>query len=176
MPLFARCYRLLLTLAVCWALAACETMPDVLVTTGTGGIKIQAERLVAQVYAGTDQPLPYGGPDIDNSLALLKSRWPSLKVLFEEGTLGLTEEGDVAVRTYGDRGRAAQKELRRLVRAENNDRHVLYRAMTDAGGFDGDLAVRMIDYTEDVFAEQWATQAPKGWWIQDSRGQWFRKQ
>ena len=173
---FARCRLLLLTLAVCWGLAACETMPEVLLTTGTGGVKIQAERLVAQVFAGTDKPLPYGGPDIDNPLASMKSRWPFLKVLLEDGTLGLTEDGDVEIRSYGDRDRAAQKDLRRLVRAENNDRHVLYRAMTEAGGYNGDLAGRMIDYTEDVFAEQWATQAPRGWWIQDNRGQWFRKQ
>ena len=166
--------RLLLTLSVCWGLAACETMPDILFTTGTGGIKIQAERLVTQVYAETDAPLPYGGPDIDNPLASMKQRWPRLKPLLENGTLGFTEDGDVAIRDFGGRDKAAAKALRTLVRAENNDRQLLYRAMTAAGGYTGD-GVQMIDYTEDVFAEQWATQAPDGWWIQDHRGQWFRK-
>ena len=41
--------------------------------------------------------------------------------------------------------------------------------------FANPAALGMLDYTEDVFAEQWATQAPMGWWIQDHRGQWFRK-
>jgi hypothetical protein len=167
--------RFLLTLALCWGLAACETMPDILITTGTGGIKIQAEQLVAQVYAGTDRPLPYGGPDIDNSLASIKSRWSFLKPLLEDGTIGLTEDGEVAIRSFGVRDKAAVKEIRRLVTAENNARQLLYRAMTDAGGYSGDIAGNMIGYTDDVFAEQWATQAPKGWWIQDHRGQWFRK-
>ena len=49
----------------------------------------------------------------------MKSRWPFLKVLLEDGTLGLTEDGDVAIRSYGDRDRAVQKDLRRLVRAES---------------------------------------------------------
>lgn len=169
-----RCGRLLLTLVVCCGLAACETMPEVLITTGTGGIKIQAERLVTQVYAETDAPLPYGGPDIDNPLASMKQRWPRLKPLLENGTLGFTEDGDVAIRDFGGRDKAAAKALRTLVRAENNDRQLLYRAMTATGGYTGD-GVQMIDYTEDVFAEQWATQAPMGWWIQDHRGQWFRK-
>jgi hypothetical protein len=167
--------RLLLTLAVCWGLAACETMPEVLVTTGTGGIKIQAERLVTQVYAEADAPLPYGGPDIDNPLASMKLRWPRLKPLLENGTLGFTEDGDVAIRDFGGRDKAEAKALRALVRAENNDRQLLYRAMTSAGGYSMVTGPGMLDYTEDVFAEQWATQAPMGWWIQDHCGQWFRK-
>lgn len=171
----ARLARLLLTLVVCWGLAACETMPDVLITTGTGGIKIQAERLVTQVYAETDAPLPYGGPDIDNPLVAMKQRWPRLKPLLADGTLGFTEDGDVAIHNPGGRDKAAAKALRALVRAENNDRHVLYRAMTAAGGYSTLEGVGMLDYTEDVFAEQWATQAPKGWWIQDYRGRWFQK-
>jgi hypothetical protein len=156
-------------------LTACESMPDVLLTTGTGGIKIQAERLVDQVYKGIDKPLPYGGPDIDNPLVSMKARWPLLKPLLEDGTLGFTEDGDVAIRDPGGRDKAGAKALRVLVRAENNDRQVLYRAMTEAGGYSMLEGPGMLDYTEDVFAEQWATQAPKGWWIQDHRGRWFQK-
>ena len=170
-----RCRRFLLALAVCWGLAACESMPEVLITTGTDGIRIQAERLVTQVYAETDAPLPYGGPDIDNPLATMKERWPRLKPLFEDGTLGFTEDGDVDIRDVGGRDREAAKALRRLVRAENNDRHVLYRAMTAAGGYSMVQGTGMLDYTEDAFAQQWATQAPAGWWIQDHRGGWLRK-
>lgn len=165
---------LLLLLAACWGLVACETMPDVLLTTGTGGIRIQAERLVAQVYAQQDAPLPYGGADIDNPLASMKARWPALKPLLDDGTVGLTEDGEVAVRSVGARDKAAAKQLRALVRAENRDRQTLYRGMTIAGGYETAFPL-MIDYTEDSFAEQWAGQAPNGWWIQDHRGEWFQK-
>ena len=167
--------RLLLVLALCGGLVACESMPDVLITTGTSGIKIQAERLVAQVYGLPSEPLPYGGPDIDNPLASMKVRWPKLKPLIEDGTVGLTEDGELAVRDVGKREKPGVRAVRALVRAENRDRQVLYRAMTDAGGYSMVSGTGMLDYTEDVFAEQWATQAPKGWWIQDHRGQWFRK-
>lgn len=169
------CSRFLLVIALCWGLAACETMPDVLITTGTGGIKIQAERLVAQVYGLSNEPLPYGGPDIDNPLASMKARWPKLKPLVEEGTVGLTEDGELAVRDVGKREKEGARAVRALVKAENRDRQVLYRAMTDAGGYSMVQGGGMLDYTEDVFAEQWATQAPRGWWIQDHRGNWFRK-
>ena len=60
-------------------------MPEVLITTGTDGIRIQAERLVTQVHAETDAPLPYGGPDIDNPLAAMKVRWRASPLL-EDGT------------------------------------------------------------------------------------------
>ena len=170
-----RCRRFLLALAACWGLAACESIREGLVTGRTDGIGVQGERNVTQVYAGTDAPLPYGGPDIDNPLATMKERWPRLKPMFEDGTLGFTEDGDVAIRDVGGRDREAAKALRRLVRAENNDRHVLYRAMTAAGGYSMVQGTGMLDYTEDAFAQQWATQAPTGWWIQDHRGNWFRK-
>ena len=46
-----------------------------------------------------------------------------------------------------DATRRPPRRLRRLVRAENNDRHVLYRAMTAAGGYSMVQGTGMLDYT-----------------------------
>lgn len=166
--------RILIILAAC-ALVACESTPDRTFTYGARGAEIQAQRLVAQVYGKPADPLPYGGPDIDRPLARMKARWPALQAELERGSVGLTEDGDVALRMPVSLDKAQVRELKTLVKAENRDRDVLYRAMTEAIGHNGDGVVRMQPYTEDVFGVEWARQAPAGWWLQDHRGQWSQK-
>ena len=157
------------------SLAGCESTPERVFTYGAKGTVIQAERLVADVYGQPADPLPYGGPDIDGPLASMKARWPDLKPLLEAGTLGLTDDGEIAVHETGTRSRDEVKPLRRLVRAENRDRHVLYRAMTAAIGHADDTLPLMLGHTEDTFGHEWIKQAPKGWWVQDHTGHWTQK-
>lgn len=157
-------------------LAGCESLPpDRVLTYGAQGTVIQAERLVAEIYGKPSKPLPYGGPDIDNPLSDMKTRWPALKPLLDEGAIGLTEFGEIALRDAGDRSREESRELRRLVKAENRDRELLYRGMTAAIGHGGDTMSLMLPYTEDRFGEEWYKQAPKGWWIRDHQGHWLQK-
>jgi hypothetical protein len=172
-----RGFRILALLASIAAasLAGCESTPERVFTYGAKGTVIQAERFVADVYGHVADPLPYGGPDIDGPLASMKARWPDLKPLLEAGTLGLTDDGEIAIHEIGARSRGEVKQLRRLVRAENRDRHVLYRAMTAAIGHGDDTLSLMIGHTEDTFGHEWITQAPKGWWVQDHTGRWAQK-
>lgn len=156
-------------------LTACESTPERVFTYGARGAEIQAERLVADVYGLPADPLPYGSPEIDNALAAIKARWPSLKLLLDDGTLGLTEDGEIALRDPGSRERAELRQLRALVRAENRDRFFLYRGVTAGIGHGTDTLTLMIDHTEEAFARQWYLQAPVGWWIQDHRGRWQQK-
>lgn len=153
-------------------LAACESTPERVFTYGARGAEIQAERFVAEVYGRPSAPLPYGGPDIDYAVAGIKARWPSLQPLLDDGTLGLTEDGELAVRDGGARSDAEIRRLRALVKAENRDRFFLYRGVTTGIGHGGNSLPLMIEYTEAVFAREWLRQAPAGWWVQDARGGW----
>lgn len=163
------------TLAL-FALAACESTPTRIVATGTDGAEIQAQRLVAKIYGLAGDPLPYGGPDIDRPLARMQARWPELQPEIARGTIGLGDEGELVPRDFSALDVGAARALKRLVRRENADRDELYRGMTAAIGHGVDQLERMLPYTEDVFAREWARQAPAGWWLQDARGEWRRKE
>lgn len=163
--------RSLLLAALMALLAGCETSGGMLLTYGAQGTKIQAERLVAKVYGLPGQPLPYGGPDIDNPLKRMQQRWPQLKTELDQGSVGFTDTGYVAIREAGNKS----AELKQLVRAENTDRQILYRGMTDAVGHNTEALAAWIAYTEDSFAEEWIRQAPTGWWLFDSEQGWRRK-
>lgn len=156
-------------------LTACETTPERVFTYGARGVEIQAERFVAEVYGHPSDPLPYGNADIYYAVDGIKARWPSLKPLLEGGTVGLTEDGDVAIRDAGSRSGDELRKLRALVKAENRDRFFLYRGMVAASGHDGGGSTLMMDYVEDRFASEWWKQAPKGWWLQDHRSHWTQK-
>ncbi len=157
-------------------LVACETTPTRLLTYGSQGTEIQAKRLVAHVYGTLAEPLPYGGPDIDQPLARMQARWSELKPLLERGIVGLTEDGDLAVHDVGEMADSEARRLSSLVRAENFDRHILYRAMCAAVGYGGDVEQSYLPFTEDTFGAEWAKQAPAGWWLRNHKGRWFRKE
>jgi hypothetical protein len=156
-------------------LTACETTPERVFTYGARGVEIQAERFVADVYGHPADPLPYSNPDINYAIDGIKARWPALKPLLDDGTLGLTEDGEIAIHDPGKREGADARKLRALVKAENRDRFFLYRGMTAAVGHGDDSFQLMIDVTEEAFAREWYKQAPKGWWIQDHRVRWTQK-
>jgi len=150
------------------ALAACQATPTRLLTYSAQGVEIQAERLVAPFFGRGADPLPYGGPDIDRPLARMHERFAQLKPQLDSGALGLTDEGEVAIREAA----AATPELERLVCRENNDRTILYREMSTAVGYSEGIYVAQV---EASFAGEWQKQAPAGWWLRDDRGQWWQK-
>ncbi len=157
-------------------LAACETTPDIVFTYGAQGVEIQAQRLVSEVYGAPSDPLPYSNGDLVFAIQGIKTRWPSLKPLLDDGTVGLTDDGDVALRDASSRSDGELKSLRALVKAENRDRFFLYRGMTSATGHDGDaMASGWMEYCEQVFGKEWWRQAPKGWWLRGPRGEWVQK-
>lgn len=156
-------------------LAACESTPTRTYTYGARGAEIEGERLVAMVYGRPADPLPYGGPDIDRPLAAMQARWPELKPLLADGVLGVAEDGAVAVRDVGGRDLAAARELRRLVKAENRDRDLLYRGIAAATGHSHETLPQMLGFVEEAFAREWARQAPVGWWFRDARGVWRQR-
>jgi len=163
--------QLLAALSLAFLLAGCETEGGLLFTYGAKGTQIQAERLVAQVYGKPAKPLPYGSADIDQAVSRMKARWPQIKAELVAGNIGLTDHGEVAIRITGD----TAKTLRKLVRAENYDRQLLYRAMGPAIGHTGAAELTWLGYTEDVFAQEWVKQAPADWWFRDEAQVWHKK-
>ncbi len=151
-------------------LAGCETTDGHLFTYAAQGTVIQAERLVAKVYGHPAKALPYGGVDIDESVKRIQARWPRLQVELAKGSLGMTDNGYIAIREKGSQA----AELRKLVRAENLDRQILYLAMSEGVGHGGAYILTWLPYTEDVFAGQWIKQAPAGWWFLDAEQIWRR--
>jgi hypothetical protein len=154
--------------ALLLALAACESTPTRLLTYSAQGVDIQAGRLVAPFFDRAADPLPYGAPDIDQPLARMHERFAQLKPRLDDGTLGLTDEGEVAIRD----GAARTADLELLVCTENNDRAILYRAMSTAAGYSEGIYV---PYVEATFASEWQKQSPAGWWLRDDQGRWRQK-
>ena len=161
----------LLLLALLVPLAACESTPTRLFTYAAQGTAIQAERLVGQFFGKAVDPLPYGGPDIDRPLKRMHARFPELKTQLDNGVLGLTEDGDVAIREAG----ATTPELKKLVRAENRDRAVLYTGMASAVGHGNDDLQSWLPYTDATFGAEWQKQAPSGWWLRNAQWEWQLK-
>ena len=151
--------------------SACESTGTHLLTYAAQGTVIQADRLVRQFFSGSREALPYGGPDIDGPLQRMHERFPELKAQLELGTLGLTEDGDVAIREAG----GATPELKQLLRAENRDRAVLYTAMAAAVGHGRDTLVYWLPYVDASFGAEWQKQAPDGWWLRNGQNEWRRK-
>ena len=150
------------------ALAACESTPTHLLTYSAQGVVIQAERLVAPFFNQVADPLPYGGPDVDRPLRRMHERFAQLKSQLDLGTLGMTDEGEVAIREAA----ATTPELELLVCRENNDRALLYRAMSTAVGYAEGIYIPQV---RADFAAEWQKQAPTGWWLRDDQGRWWQK-
>ena len=163
--------RCLMILGLLGFLAGCESTPTHLFTYGAQGVVIQAERLVGQFFDRAVDPLPYGGVNIDQPLARMHARFPILRQHLDSGKLGLTEDGDVAIREA-----STTPELKRLVRAENRDQAVLYTAMAGATGHgDGGQLQFWLPYVDATFASEWQKQASAGWWLRDEQNEWRRK-
>ncbi|MFP4079084.1 MAG: YdbL family protein [Ectothiorhodospira sp.] len=109
-------------------------------------------------------------PAIDALRASMRGRNARLRPHFRSGAIGLTRDGEVAVRdlnTVPLRERAA---VQQLVAEENADRKALYREIARANGhpeWAGDI--------RETFARVWVEEAPAGYWYQDRQGRWQRK-
>lgn len=145
------------------ALTACQSTTTHLFTYASQGVVIEAERLVGPFFGKVVDPLPYGGADIDLPLQRMRERFSRLKPQLDAGALCLAEKGELAFR---DRD-VTTRELRALVRSENRDRAVLYRAMSRSVGYPDPA---FLPYVEATFAAEWQKQAPAGWCLRTERG------
>jgi hypothetical protein len=152
-------------------LAGCESTPTHTLTYAAQGTVIQAERFVGQVFGKEVWPLPYGGANIDQPLQRMQARFPQLRIALDSGVLGLTDDGEVAIREPG----TTTPELFALVRDENRDRAVFYFGMAVAVGHGGDTLQSWIPYVKTTFGTEWQKNAPAGWYLRNELGEWRRQ-
>lgn len=152
-----------------FVLAGCEHFQ-----TGASGAKVEAKAIVRVIYDQQPDAAVGGqlftGVDIPRTVKRIRNRFSQIKPFLERGIIGIGSDGLVRVRDVAGLSQEEQTALERLIRAENGDRSLLYRALSDQTGH-GDES-DWISYVGETFAAEWIGQAPAGWWYQDRQRRW----
>lgn len=129
------------------------------------------ELLVPAAHAQASADLDVSTPEIRAITAAMKQRFGQLEPYFASGAVGLTANGDVAVRDQASVPLAERAVVKRLVAEDNADRATLYAEIAKANG--------QPDWEADIrrtFARRWIeTGAKPGWYYQDSGGNWVQR-
>lgn len=102
----------------------------------------------------------------------LKDRFPKLEKYLEKGNIGLTNDGLIAIKETEGLGLKEKAELKRLVDADNKDRESLYKEIVVANKID----MKKLPEVRGIFAKKWIEEAKEGWWYQDEKGKWVKKE
>lgn len=109
-------------------------------------------------------------PVISQLKAGMSARFQQLKPYYENGAVGLANDGGVVLREAGAVPLAQRQTVNRLAAAENEDRAALYREIARVNGnpaWEKDIRA--------TFAQRWIDRAPAGWWVQNATGTWQQK-
>jgi uncharacterized protein YdbL (DUF1318 family) len=100
----------------------------------------------------------------------MQERHAQLQPLYASGAVGLTRDGNVALRDANAVPLPQRAQANALVAAENQDRTALYREIARANGrpeWENDI--------RSTFAQRWIDKAQPGWYYQNASGAWVRK-
>ncbi|HEV7390854.1 MAG TPA: YdbL family protein [Burkholderiales bacterium] len=100
----------------------------------------------------------------------MQERHAQLLPLYTSGAVGLTRDGNVALRDANAVPLAQRAQVNALIAAENQDRAALYREIARANGrpeWESDIRT--------TFAQRWIDKAQPGWYYQNTSGAWVRK-
>ena len=100
----------------------------------------------------------------------MQERHAQLLPLYATGAVGLTRDGNVALRDANAVPLAQRAQANSLVAAENADRASLYREIARANNkpeWENDI--------RSTFAQRWIDKAQAGWYYQNASGAWTRK-
>ncbi len=109
-------------------------------------------------------------PAVKALRASMESRFSQLKHFYQNGGIGMTNGGLIKVRDLNAVHLRERKTVKTLVTDENRDRNAMYAEIARANGrpeWEADI--------RKTFAERWITNAPAGWWYQNTAGQWAQK-
>ena len=141
------------------------------IQTAAAGTLVEAKQVVALVYAqGADrdiEKLLYSGGDLTQAIKHLRDHYPKLKPLLEEGVIGNTASGFVALRDPSRRN-----ELRDLLWNENRNRAFLHNQASRAVGHGGDDLNIWLPYASYSFGKEWIAQGQPNWWWMDDAKHW----
>jgi uncharacterized protein YdbL (DUF1318 family) len=118
--------------------------------------------------AGVD--IDVQSPGIQRLEASMAQRHQQLKPFYESGAVGMTRNGEIAVRDLNAVPLKDRKQVNQLVGAESRDRSALYKEIARVNGHP-----EWEDDIRQTFARRWVANAPGGWWYQDAQGSWTRK-
>jgi uncharacterized protein YdbL (DUF1318 family) len=109
-------------------------------------------------------------PAIASLQASMQQRHAQLAGFYASGAVGLTRDGNIALRDANAVPLAQRQQVNSLIAAENQDRAALYREIARANGkpeWESDIRT--------TFAQRWIQKAQPGWYYQNASGAWTRK-
>ena len=126
--------------------------------------------LILTNYAVAQANLEINSPGVAAIQASMQKRHGELAPLYAGGAIGLTRDGNVALRDPAAVPLAQRAAANSLIAAENQDRAGLYREIARANNhpeWEGDI--------RNTFAQRWIDRAQAGWYYQNASGAWARK-
>jgi uncharacterized protein YdbL (DUF1318 family) len=100
----------------------------------------------------------------------MQERHGQLGPLYASGAVGLTRDGNIALRDANAVPLAQRAQVNALIAAENQDRAALYREIAQAN--------KRPEWESEIrstFAQRWIDRAQPGWYYQNASGAWVRK-
>ena len=122
------------------------------------------------VYAD-DIDIDLTTPAIRKLIDSLKARNSAIMQFKDKGAIGETNDGKLAIRDMSSLGGEEIRTIKRLLRAENNDRETLYKELAAANKID----LADIDKVKSIFAKTLKSKAKSGHWHHDEKGNWTQK-
>jgi uncharacterized protein YdbL (DUF1318 family) len=127
--------------------------------------------LIPAADAQASPNLDISDPQIRAVTASMQQRFGDLKKYFDAGVIGLTADGQVAIRDQNAIPLAERAVVARLVAEDNRDRATLYAELAKAN--------KHPEWEPDIrrtFARRWVERgAQPGWYYQDASGKWLQK-
>jgi len=126
--------------------------------------------LIAAGSAIAQANLEINTPGVAALQSSMQRRHGELAPLYASGAVGLTRDGNVALRDPAAVPLAQRAAANGLVAAENQDRAALYREIARANNhpeWEGNI--------RSTFAQRWIDRAQSGWYYQTAAGAWARK-
>jgi len=124
--------------------------------------------LVSPAHAA-EADLNVSSPAINQLTASMRARHAKLEPFYSSGAVGLTGNGQVALRDPAAVGVRQRNAVKKLVADENADRNTLYREIARVNG-----QPKWEAEIRTTFARRWIDNAPSGWWYQ-AGGRWQQK-
>lgn len=120
-------------------------------------------------YAG-EANLEVNTPAITNLKQSMQARHAQLAANYENGAVGFTTDGLLAMRDASAVSLAQRQVVNSLISAENQDRNALYREIARANNHpEWEKEIRA------TFGQRWIKLAKSGWWYQSENGSWVQK-
>ena len=110
-------------------------------------------------------------PAVTALRASLREGHQQLRPLYVSGALGLTRDGNIALRDANLIPLAQRAQVNAQIAQANQDRGALYREIARANGkpeWEGEIRA--------TFAQRWIDRVPAGWYYQNASGAWVQKQ